>query len=205
MNLLGGLKNKLTTQIKETSFSGAIDIIVIQNENDRLASTPFYCKFGKVLISESTELTVDIKINDQFTSTFRMAFTENGDSAYVQNSFNSIIKNEKLNQNEKKNSKSNLSVDDYLKAAKALQNAIINSETNPIESNSSQPLFYIQLNDCETLSNPSILNVSSAENETLNQKYSESQNSSKIFELTSDQLKCFKLNHGIYIYIQLLN
>jgi phosphatidate phosphatase PAH1 len=208
MNLLGSLKNKLSNQINDTS--GAIDIIVIQNENGLLAATPFYCKFGRVLIPKSTELVVDVKINDQFVSTFRMAFDENGDSAYIQNSFKSILEDKKLDHEGKNHSKSDSSIDYYLKAAKALENAINKIDTEPIESNSSEPFFYIQLSDSEKIHDPITSNDKCVENNTLIKKNYyvdlKSKNTSKLFELTSDQLKCFKLKKGnIHNYILILN
>lgn len=205
MNLLGSIKNKLTSQINDTNFSGAIDVIVIQNEDGWLSSTPFYCKFGKVALSKPfAELTVDIVINEKLTSTFRMAFPESGESSYVENSFKPIQEEKKLINDEIIHSRSDSTIDDYLKAAKALENAINNSDTKSIESSSSEPFFYIELNDYETLVEPKASKNSADETGTvaLKKYYVEmkTKNNSKLFELTSDQLKNLKLKQGKHYF-----
>lgn len=120
---LGGeFKNKLSTQLNEISLSGAIDVIVIQQENGSLASTPFYCKFGKIGVFQTIEKTVEVRINGELNSNFKMVFADNGDAFYINNSFQ-IIKND---------------LTKYLQAARALE--------NKLDSNK-EPLFFIETSE----------------------------------------------------------
>ena len=175
MEFIGEIRNKLKCQFNETNFYGAIDIIVIQDEENNLASTPFYCKFGNLGIKNPTLKTVEIRINDNLTSNFRMIFLESGDGYYVNNSFKivkAITVEPKLN--------------DYLKAAKSLENAIMNKTTNT----DSKPFFFVEtIDDSEESDNSINQEIPISELDNLS-------NSSLLFDLNSDKLKCFGLKEG---------
>ncbi len=187
MNFLTEIKQKLNTQLSDLNtpkFSGAIDVIVIQHENDFLSSTPFYIKFGKIGVTEPTEKTVELKINNKLKAIFKMIFKENGDAEYVLNTFKIIEKEIDLIRC---NNKSNNLLDNYFESKmNDLNNYQIKSE----------PVFYVS-DDDEDLK---VLSEWLDESESLfvHKEISNAfQTYSKVFTLTSDQLKGFNLNLGI--------
>lgn len=183
MEFIGEIKKKVKSQLNETNFSGAIDIVVVQNESNILASTPFYCKFGNLGIKSATMKSVKIKINDILTSKFNMVFLENGEAYYVEDSFKII----KTVTDEPK-------LNDYLEAAKFLEIALVN---NNAINNETKPLFYVENLDEESDDSVSLISqeipIADLTNKT--------KNSSLLFDLNSDQLKCFCLNQGSLISI----
>ncbi|CAD5229175.1 unnamed protein product [Bursaphelenchus okinawaensis] len=58
-------------------LSGAIDVIVIEQPDNTLKCSPFYVRFGKIGVFNSSEKYVDIRINDKDVD-IRMKLGENG-------------------------------------------------------------------------------------------------------------------------------
>jgi phosphatidate phosphatase PAH1 len=194
MNFFTEIKQKLNTQLSDLNtpkFSGAIDVIVIQDENDSLSSTPFYVKFGKIGVTEPTEKTVELKINNKLKAVFKMIFKENGDAEYVLNSFKIIEKEFDLM---KCNNKSNNLLDSYFKNTEVFESKMNDLNSYQIKS---EPVFYVSDDDEEDLK---VLSEWLDESESLfvHKEISNAfQTYSKVFTLTSDQLKGFNLNLGI--------
>lgn len=62
-------------------YKGAIDVVVVQQEDGSFKSSPFYIRFGKMALIKTKDLTVDILINGQ-TVDLPMKLCEDGEAQF---------------------------------------------------------------------------------------------------------------------------
>ena len=70
--------------INPASLTGAIDVIVVEQPDGSLLSTPFHVRFGKYGVFNSNEKYVDIMINNEEIKKIKMKLAENGVAYFVQ-------------------------------------------------------------------------------------------------------------------------
>ncbi|KAJ3044700.1 hypothetical protein HDV00_001104 [Rhizophlyctis rosea] len=70
------------TEINPATLSGAIDIIVVEQENGDLVSSPFHVRFGKLKVLRPHEKKVEVSVNEQPTD-FVMKVGEAGEAFFV--------------------------------------------------------------------------------------------------------------------------
>eukprot|EP01084_Bolivina_argentea_P006300 11938_1 len=83
-----------------SSFSGAVDIIIIKHNDTTFKSTPFHVRFGKYLAEFPFNVNVSITINDEQINNLCMTLNENGIAHFDGNQPNPQIK-QKQQQEEK--------------------------------------------------------------------------------------------------------
>lgn len=66
------------------SFLGAIDVIVVEQPEGTLLSTPFYVRFGKYGVFNSSEKYVDIVINNEEIKKLKMKLAEDSIAYFVE-------------------------------------------------------------------------------------------------------------------------
>ncbi|CAK9292132.1 unnamed protein product [Gordionus sp. m RMFG-2023] len=71
-------------EINPATLSGAIDVIIIQQEDGSYISSPFHVKFGKLGVIRSREKIVDIEINEEYVEDLHMKLGESGEAFFVQ-------------------------------------------------------------------------------------------------------------------------
>ncbi|CAM4785326.1 unnamed protein product [Rotaria magnacalcarata] len=79
--------SKLTTvyrNINPSTLNGAIDIIVVQQEDGTLRCTPFHVRFGKLGVLQSLQNKVYITINDSPVEDLYMQLGEAGEAVFVE-------------------------------------------------------------------------------------------------------------------------
>eukprot|EP00127_Corallochytrium_limacisporum_P007313 Clim_evm54s246 gene=Clim_evmTU54s246 len=69
--------------INPSTLSGAIDILVIQQPDGTLKSTPFHVRFGKLLILRSKEREITILVNGQEYNHVKMKLGDEGEAYFV--------------------------------------------------------------------------------------------------------------------------
>ncbi|XP_012943748.1 phosphatidate phosphatase LPIN3-like isoform X2 [Aplysia californica] len=77
-----GLKG-LYNGINPATLTGAIDVVIIQQEDGTFLSSPFHVRFGKLGVLRSREKVVDIEINGESTD-LQMKLGEAGEAFFVQ-------------------------------------------------------------------------------------------------------------------------
>lgn len=70
--------------MNSATLSGAIDVIVVEQPDGSLLSTPFHVRFGKYGVFNSNEKYVDIMINNEEIKGLKMKLAENGVAYFVQ-------------------------------------------------------------------------------------------------------------------------
>lgn len=76
--------------LNAATLSGAIDIIVVEQEDGTLKSTPFHVRFGKLQLLSSTEKTVTIQVNEEETD-LKMKLGSAGEAFFVEETDQSDI------------------------------------------------------------------------------------------------------------------
>ncbi|KAI8968548.1 lipin, N-terminal conserved region-domain-containing protein [Mycotypha africana] len=80
-NLFSSLNN-FYNELNPATLSGAIDIIVVEQEDGELASSPFHVRFGKLSVLLPQEKKVEIKVNGD-TVPYLMKVGEAGEAFFV--------------------------------------------------------------------------------------------------------------------------
>lgn len=70
-------------EINSATLTGAIDVIVVQQEDGTYSSSPFHVRFGKIGVLRSREKVVDIEINGQPVD-IHMKLGESGEAFFVE-------------------------------------------------------------------------------------------------------------------------
>lgn len=79
---LSGSVSKTWNSINPATLSGAIDVIVVEQEDGSLACSPFHVRFGKFSLLRPYEKKVEFKVNDQRRD-FPMKLGEGGEAFFV--------------------------------------------------------------------------------------------------------------------------
>ncbi|KAI5815079.1 Lipin/Ned1/Smp2-domain-containing protein [Pyronema omphalodes] len=79
---LSGSVSKTWNSINPATLSGAIDVIVVEQENGDLACSPFHVRFGKFSLLRPYEKKVEFKVNGQKTD-YNMKLGEGGEAFFV--------------------------------------------------------------------------------------------------------------------------
>lgn len=81
---------KLVTNFKEfyndinsATLTGAIDVIVVKQQDESFQCSPFHVRFGKLGVLRAREKVVDIEINGEPIDDIRMELGENGEGLFV--------------------------------------------------------------------------------------------------------------------------
>lgn len=88
MEYVGRLSNLFTSvhnfynELNPATLSGAIDIIVVKQQDGELACSPFHVRFGKLSVLMPQEKKVEIKINDEVMP-YVMKVGEAGEAFFV--------------------------------------------------------------------------------------------------------------------------
>lgn len=70
-------------EVNPATLTGAVDVIVVEQEDGTLACSPFYVRFGKMGVVTSREKVVDIIINDESVN-LHMRLSQLGDAYFVE-------------------------------------------------------------------------------------------------------------------------
>ncbi|KAF1347924.1 Lipin/Ned1/Smp2-domain-containing protein [Delphinella strobiligena] len=79
---LSGSVSKTWNSINPATLSGAIDVIVVEQEDGSLACSPFHVRFGKFSLLRPYEKKVEFKVNDERRN-FPMKLGEGGEAFFV--------------------------------------------------------------------------------------------------------------------------
>ncbi|KAG9544593.1 LNS2-domain-containing protein, partial [Aureobasidium melanogenum] len=79
---LSGSVSKTWNSINPATLSGAIDVIVVEQEDGSLACSPFHVRFGKFSLLRPYEKKVEFKVNDERRD-FPMKLGEGGEAFFV--------------------------------------------------------------------------------------------------------------------------
>src|SRR5271156_3984434 len=79
---LGGSVSKTWNSINPATLSGAIDVIVVEQEDGSLACSPFHVRFGKFSLLRPSEKKVEFKVNNVKQS-YSMKLGEGGEAFFV--------------------------------------------------------------------------------------------------------------------------
>lgn len=79
---LSGSVSKTWNSINPATLSGAIDVIVVEQEDGSLACSPFHVRFGKFSLLRPSEKKVEFKVNGE-TRDFPMKLGEGGEAFFV--------------------------------------------------------------------------------------------------------------------------
>ncbi|KAK6496735.1 hypothetical protein TWF481_001723 [Arthrobotrys musiformis] len=79
---IAGSVSKTYNSINPATLSGAIDVIVIEQENGDLACSPFHVRFGKFSLLRPLEKKVEFRVNGHKTN-FPMKLGEGGEAFFV--------------------------------------------------------------------------------------------------------------------------
>ena len=71
------------SELNGATLTGAIDVIVVQQEDGSFKCSPFHVRFGKLGVLKANEKVVDIEINDQEV-TLKMKLDETGAAFFVE-------------------------------------------------------------------------------------------------------------------------
>ena len=80
---------------KKSAFSGAMDVIVIKDDDGFLRSTNFYVKFGRFKVSKSNHKRVDLIINGLYTGIL-MELTKEGKCVFLRDIYQDLILSETM-------------------------------------------------------------------------------------------------------------
>ncbi|KAG0638579.1 Lipin/Ned1/Smp2-domain-containing protein [Tuber brumale] len=79
---ISGSVSKTWNSINPATLSGAIDVIVVEQENGDLACSPFHVRFGKFSLLRPYEKKVEFRVNGQKTD-YSMKLGEGGEAFFV--------------------------------------------------------------------------------------------------------------------------
>src|SRR3954447_23070794 len=79
---LGGQVSKTWNSINPATLSGAIDVIVVEQEDGTLACSPFHVRFGKFSLLRPYEKKVEFKVNG-VKQEYSMKLGEGGEAFFV--------------------------------------------------------------------------------------------------------------------------
>lgn len=79
---LSGSVSKTWNSINPATLSGAIDVIVVEQEDGSLACSPFHVRFGKFSLLRPSEKKVEFKVNGERRD-FPMKLGEGGEAFFV--------------------------------------------------------------------------------------------------------------------------
>mmetsp|Transcript_15335 Transcript_15335/g.25921 ORF Transcript_15335/g.25921 Transcript_15335/m.25921 type:complete len:113 (+) Transcript_15335:142-480(+) len=68
--------------INSATLSGAVDIIVVEQPDGTLKSSPFHVRFGKLTLFKATGKTVEVHVNGQMTA-IRMKLGKEGQASFI--------------------------------------------------------------------------------------------------------------------------
>ncbi|KAG0171948.1 hypothetical protein DFQ28_011742 [Apophysomyces sp. BC1034] len=74
--------NNFYNEINPATLSGSIDIVVVEEPNGELSSSPFHVRFGKLSVLRPQEKKVEIKVNGELTP-YLMKVGEAGEAFFV--------------------------------------------------------------------------------------------------------------------------
>lgn len=69
--------------INSATLTGAIDVIVVKQQDESFLCSPFHVRFGKLGVLRAREKVVDIEINGEPIDDIRMELGENGEGLFV--------------------------------------------------------------------------------------------------------------------------
>lgn len=79
---ISGSVSKTWNSINPATLSGAIDVIVVEQEDGTLACSPFHVRFGKFSLLRPYEKKVEFKVND-VKQDYAMKLAEGGEAFFV--------------------------------------------------------------------------------------------------------------------------
>jgi phosphatidate phosphatase LPIN len=79
---ISGSVSKTWNSINPATLSGAIDVIVVEQEDGSLACSPFHVRFGKFSLLRPYEKKVTFRVNNQ-TQDYAMKLGEEGEAFFV--------------------------------------------------------------------------------------------------------------------------
>ena len=79
---ISGSVSKTWNSINPSTLSGAIDVIVVEQEDGTLACSPFHVRFGKFSLLRPHEKKVEFKVNDT-KQEYYMKLGEGGEAFFV--------------------------------------------------------------------------------------------------------------------------
>ncbi|PUU75564.1 Lipin/Ned1/Smp2-domain-containing protein [Tuber borchii] len=79
---ISGSVSKTWNSINPATLSGAIDVIVVEQENGDLACSPFHVRFGKFSLLRPYEKKVEFRVNGQKTD-YSMKLGEGGEAFFI--------------------------------------------------------------------------------------------------------------------------
>ncbi|KAL9595228.1 MAG: hypothetical protein Q9179_005067 [Wetmoreana sp. 5 TL-2023] len=79
---IGGSVSKTWNSINPATLSGAIDVIVVEQEDGSLACSPFHVRFGKFSLLRPSEKKVEFKVN-HVKQNYAMKLGEGGEAFFV--------------------------------------------------------------------------------------------------------------------------
>lgn len=86
---ISGSVSKTWNSINPATLSGAIDVIVVEQEDGSLACSPFHVRFGKFSLLRPFEKKVEFKVND-VKQDYAMKLGEGGEAFFVFETSNNI-------------------------------------------------------------------------------------------------------------------
>ncbi|KAL8629442.1 hypothetical protein Q9189_004833 [Teloschistes chrysophthalmus] len=86
---IGGSVSKTWNSINPATLSGAIDVIVVEQEDGSLACSPFHVRFGKFSLLRPFEKKVEFKVNN-VKQHYAMKLGEGGEAFFVFETFDQI-------------------------------------------------------------------------------------------------------------------
>ncbi|RKF77980.1 Nuclear elongation and deformation protein 1 [Golovinomyces cichoracearum] len=86
---ISGSVSKTWNSINPATLSGAIDVIVVEQEDGTLACSPFHVRFGKFSLLRPSEKKVEFRVND-VKQEFAMKLGEGGEAFFVFETTDSI-------------------------------------------------------------------------------------------------------------------
>lgn len=79
---ISGSVSKTWNSINPATLSGAIDVIVVEQEDGSLACSPFHVRFGKFSLLRPSEKKVEFRVND-VKQDYAMKLGEGGEAFFV--------------------------------------------------------------------------------------------------------------------------
>lgn len=79
---ISGSVSKTWNSINPATLSGAIDVIVVEQEDGTLACSPFHVRFGKFSLLRPSEKKVEFRVHDE-KQDFAMKLGEGGEAFFV--------------------------------------------------------------------------------------------------------------------------
>ena len=129
MNYVGKLARgfkEFYNEINPATLTGAIDVVVVEQEDGSFRSSPFHVRFGKLGVIRSRERIVDIEINGQQCD-LHMKLGEAGEAYFVEEDAASSDEDE--NDNDDDDSSSCESLSASVKKAHTLPDRIESAAT----------------------------------------------------------------------------